>query len=64
MSTATAAFRDLVVNTVFSFGGETYRKTETVRVSCCKTINCVKVSNNEQNYISDDSVVEIKNLNS
>jgi hypothetical protein len=56
----TTLFKNLAVNTVFIFGGDTYKKTDSTRVSCCKSINALKLPNNERVFIPDSVTVEIK----
>lgn len=51
---------NLSPDTVFVYKNETYRKTADVRVSCCRKINAIKMSNSEQVYIPDNELVEIR----
>jgi hypothetical protein len=51
---------NLSPETTFVYKNETYRKTADVRVSCCRKINAVKLTNGEQTYIPDNELVEIQ----
>lgn len=52
-------FGSLAVNSTFVYNGVPYVKTETVRVSCCKTVNAVNSQSSERVYISDDTSVQV-----
>ena len=51
-------FSELTVGQKFKFNNEEYIKTEPTKVSCCKTLNSVKVQNNEKVMIRPMSDVE------
>lgn len=53
-------FGSLAVNTNFVYNGADYIKTETVRVSCCKSVNAVNVQSAERIYVSDDTQIQTK----
>lgn len=55
-------FRNLPVNSIFLYQNETYKKVETVRISCCKSINAYKVSGNSRVFVPENAQVEIKQL--
>jgi hypothetical protein len=52
-------FGSLAVNSIFTYNGVNHVKTETVRVSCCKTVNAVNNQNSERVYIPDDASVQV-----
>lgn len=53
-------FSELTVGDKFVYNGIEYQKTETVRISCCTTINCHATSNPaERKMITDETVVVV-----
>lgn len=54
----TVAFGSLAVNSTFVYNGVNYVKTETVRVSCCKSVNAVNAQSSERVYMADDTQVQ------
>jgi len=52
-------FKDVAVGQRFAFNGETYTKTPEERVSCCKTLNAVKDTNQEKCMILPLQEVEV-----
>jgi len=52
-------FGSLAVNSAFVYNGVNCVKTETVRVSCCKTVNAVNTQSSERIYIPDDASVQV-----
>ena len=53
-------FSELNVNDRFFVNGTEYVKTETVRVSCCKSINAHEASNTAvKSFFQDDSTVSV-----
>lgn len=40
----TVKYKDVAVNSLFSYSGVEYKKIEEVRVSCCKRVNAELVS--------------------
>lgn len=59
MSSNTVTFGSLAVNAPFIYNGVNYTKTETVRISCCKSVNAVNLQSSERVYLSDDTTVQI-----
>lgn len=55
----TVTFGSLAVNSTFVYNGVSYTKTETVRVSCCKSVNAVNAETSNRVYMSDDTQVEV-----
>jgi hypothetical protein len=51
-------FSELAVGDKFTFNGTEYVKTETVKVSCCKSVNCMKTADNSKTMVNPDSAVE------
>lgn len=45
-------FKDLLVGEKFIYNDEIYTKTEPESISCCKTLNAIKDSNNEKVMIT------------
>lgn len=54
----TVTFGSLAVNSTFVYNGVNYVKTETVRVSCCKSVNAVNSQSSERVYMADDTQVQ------
>lgn len=51
-------FEELVPGDKFTVNGVEYIKTEEVRVSCCKSVNCYSASDaNQKAYFPGNSVV-------
>lgn len=57
MSTS-VTFGSLAVNSQCVYNGVVYTKTETVRVSCCKSVNAMNPNTSERTYIPDDAQVQ------
>jgi hypothetical protein len=52
-------FGSLAVNAPFIYNGVNYVKTETVRISCCKSVNAVNAQTSERVYMADDTTVQV-----
>lgn len=53
-------FSELVVGDKFIINGVEYVKIDTVRISCCSSINCHAVSNqSDRKMIADDTSVVV-----
>lgn len=53
-------FNELSVNDRFFVNGMEYIKIETVRVSCCKSINAQEVNNSSvKSFFTEDTTVQI-----
>jgi hypothetical protein len=51
-------FSELAVGQKFTANGTEYVKTDTVKISCCKSVNCQKTADNTKHMIQADAVVE------
>lgn len=52
-------FSELAVGQKFNINGTEYQKTETQKVSCCKSLNAIKIANNEKVMIKPVQEVEV-----
>jgi hypothetical protein len=52
-------FSELAVGQKFTANGTEYVKTDTVKVSCCKSVNCQKTSDNTKHMVQPDTTVEL-----
>lgn len=53
-------FSELAVNDRFFVNGIEYVKTETVRISCCQSINAMVVDNaSAKSFFAEDAVVQV-----
>ena len=53
-------FEEIPVGTKFSIGNTEYIKTEEVRVSCCRSLNCYNVADvNQKLFFSGSTVVVV-----
>lgn len=53
-------FKDVEVNKVFVFNEVSYMKIDTVKVSCCKSINAKRVDNeNDRTFVAPMTEVEV-----
>jgi hypothetical protein len=55
-------FSELSVGDQFTYKNTTYTKTEPKKVSCCKTLNAVNLSNNQKVMIKP--IEEVEKINS
>lgn len=54
-------FKDLAVNEQFSVNNIKYVKTDEVKVSCCKSINCHVLGNHsERTFFGPSTTVEVE----
>jgi hypothetical protein len=51
-------FSELAVGDQFKYKNVTYTKTQAQKVSCCKTLNAVNLSNNQKTMIKPTEEVE------
>ena len=52
-------FSELQVGQKFTTNGLEYTKIEPQKVSCCKTLNAINLSDNQKVMIKPDTVVEL-----
>lgn len=52
-------FSELSVDQKFKLNGAEYVKTTPVKISCCKSLNALKVDNNEKVMIRPNDEVEL-----
>ena len=52
-------FSEVAIGSKFVFNSEEYTKINPEKVSCCRTNNAVKLSDNSKNMIKPDTEVEV-----
>jgi len=52
-------FSEVAVGQKFKWNDAEYTKTEAVKVSCCKSLNAVKLENNEKVMVRPNDEVEL-----
>lgn len=52
-------FNEVQENHNFTLNGEIYTKIVTEKVSCCRSVNALKISNNEKILVNADQQVEV-----
>jgi hypothetical protein len=51
---------EVAVGSIFTVNGIEYVKTDDVRISCCKSVNCYAVSDSSQKtYLAPNTVVSV-----
>lgn len=55
-------FQALAVGDNFLYNGKTYVKINTIKVSCCKSVNCHDVNNQkDRTFLQPTTKVEVSN---
>lgn len=55
-------FQNLAVGEIFTYNNKNYTKINTVKISCCKSVNCHAVSNpKDRLFIQPTTNVEVSN---
>ena len=55
-------FQALAVGDNFIYNGKNYTKTNTVKISCCKSVNCHVVNNQkDRTFLQPTTNVEVSN---
>lgn len=52
-------FNEVQIDALFSYNGEQFKKIKPEKVTCCRTNNALKISNNEKVMIKKNPDVEI-----
>lgn len=55
-------FKDVNVNQNFTYDNKNYVKVNTVKVSCCRSVNCHVVGNaKDRTFLQPNTKVEVQN---
>lgn len=60
MSELQTTFANIANDTVFVYNGQDYKKISEIRVSCCRKLNAMLISNGEKVFVPDNAVITIK----